>query len=184
MCDANAFVNSHLNDYMKIQISPRKNLFFFSRSLHEQKFSNAKFRGETSARFRICFVYSYVSQRVFEIMRNFPTKFRADTPRHLRNVSRVILLNLNYFNVNYSVIWRMIANNELKVSHHIDIFHFLTVLLLRFTPIFPLPDEDMDCMTYSAKLKRCVSYHCQIVSDNVLWKTKLAIYVHGELCEF
>ena len=36
-------------------------------------------------------------------------------------------------------------------------FIFTTAFLLRFTPIFSLPDEGLDCLTYSANLKRCVT---------------------------
>ena len=71
-----------LDDNLNIQISPRKKALF-SRSLHEQKFSNATFRGENSARFRVS------SRRPFV----FSARFRADTPRKLG----VILENINSF---------------------------------------------------------------------------------------
>ena len=53
---------------------------FFSRSLREQKFSNANFRGENSARFRVS------SRRPFfirESPRRHSSKTRGDTPRKL-----------------------------------------------------------------------------------------------------
>ena len=53
-------------------------------------------------------------------LRNFAQIFRESWRRHLRNVYRETFLNFNYLLVNYSVIWRMIANSELKVSRHID----------------------------------------------------------------
>ena len=70
----------------------------FSRSLREQKFSNAKFRGENSVSSRRPFFF------LSEFSRNSAQILRVNSRRHLRNVIRITLLNLNYLNVNYLVI--------------------------------------------------------------------------------
>ena len=41
----------------------------------------------------------------------------------------------------------MVANSELRVSQLIDRSQSFTARLLRFTPIFPFPDEGLDCLT-------------------------------------
>ena len=89
---------------------PKKKAFF-SRSLLEQKFSNANFRGENSARFRVssrrpCFLR--------EISRSDSAKRRRETPRtfgeFLREISRRYsaktrshLKNVN--NLNFCFVW-------------------------------------------------------------------------------
>ena len=55
---------------------PKKKLFF-----REQKFSNANFRGENSARFRV--ISRNFAQTTF-----FPAKFRGETPRKLAEKRR------------------------------------------------------------------------------------------------
>ena len=57
----------------------------------------------------------------------------------------------------------MIANSELKVAHHIDRSHFVTALLLRFTPIFPLPDEGLDCLTSNDVSRREIGLSIDVV---------------------
>ena len=64
-------------------------------------------------------------------------------------------MNLNYVNVNYmySVIWRLIANSEIKVSHHIDRSHFFHSAFVSSYTFFSLPDWGLDCLTHSANFK-------------------------------
>ena len=100
----------------------KKNSFFFSRSLREQKFSNAKFRGVFavfSARFRVSSQRRRNSAKLRGVSpRNFAHILRENPRIHLRNINRKTLMNLNYFNVNYSIIGRMVANSELSFSSY------------------------------------------------------------------
>ena len=71
----------------------------------------------------ICLLRHSAKFRLFS-PQNFAHILRENSRMYLRNVNGNILMNLNYLNLNYSVIWRIIANSELKVSHHIDRSHF------------------------------------------------------------
>ena len=80
-----------------LHIDQPKKKALFLRSLREQKFSNANFRGENSARFRVSSRRPTFSPRDFaetrvetprpfaeflrELLRSFSAKFRADSLR-------------------------------------------------------------------------------------------------------
>ena len=104
----------------------------------------------------------FFSPRVFkEKFHENSAKWRWDFPRnvmlivcemlrrHLRNIYRETLMNFNYFNVNYSVIWWMVANSELKVSQLIDtsLFsqRFCFDLHLYFLCLMRVRLFDMEC---------------------------------------
>ena len=65
----------------------------FSRSLREQKFSNANFREENSVRFHADHFFTLqdfaekirkkLAETLRELLRSFSVKFRADTPQKL-----------------------------------------------------------------------------------------------------
>ena len=96
---------------LKHDISQRK-LRDISRKFAQDFFFLSDFSRRNSAKFR------RVSPR------NFAQILRENSGRQLRNVYRETVMNLNYLNVNYSVIQQMIANSELKISQLIDRSHF------------------------------------------------------------
>ena len=85
-------------DYLSATLyadQPKKKALF-SRSLREQKFSNANFRGENSAWFRVSsrrpfFPLRDFTEKLRELSRNFSAKFRAATPLKLGVISKNIL---------------------------------------------------------------------------------------------
>ena len=93
--------------YMGVLLRQPKKKALFSRSLREQKFSNANFRGENSVRFHADHFFTLrdfaekirekLAEKLRKLLRSFSAKFRADIPQKLGFILKNVNVPVNNY---------------------------------------------------------------------------------------